>query len=87
MGRDLMTALPPDPDPSNVPTDAGGGVEPGETPPASAQTSASQNQDPPPRRRMTAMSVASIIAIAILAAMFLMTGVLLVLKMTGALGG
>jgi len=33
------------------------------------------------------MSIASLIAIAILVAMFLVTGVLLVLKMTGALGG
>jgi hypothetical protein len=78
-----VTALPPDPDPANTPGASSGSVDPGDTPPDSAQTSATSNQDPPARRRMTPMAVASMIAIGILAAMFFATAVLMVLKIVG----
>jgi hypothetical protein len=82
-----VTELPPDPDPANTPgVERGGGVVPGETPPESAQTSASANPDPRARRKVTPGVIASFIVIALLVALFLATGVLLLLKILGAFG-
>jgi hypothetical protein len=79
-----MTALPPDPDPATSAAVAkGGGVEPGDTPPDSAQTSASANQDPPPRRRFTPTMIAGMIAVGVLFAIFLTVAVLYGLQVAG----
>jgi Family of unknown function (DUF6480) len=78
-----MTALPPDPDPADTPS-VEASVPPGETPPDSAQTSGSANADPPPRPRSGA--VLTIIAIALLVALFVATAVLLVGRMFGLFG-
>jgi hypothetical protein len=81
-----MTALPPDPDPADAPAvDAGGGVEAGDTPPDSAQTSASANQDPPPRSRFTPTMVATLIAVGVLFAIFLTVSVLYFLQVMGVM--
>lgn len=81
-----MTALPPDPDPSATAAVAdGGGVEPGDTPPDSAQTSASANQNPPPRRRFTPITIAAMIAVGVLFAIFLTVAVLYGLQVAGVM--
>jgi hypothetical protein len=81
-----VTALPPDPDPADTPAIAdGGGVEPGDTPPDSAQTSGSSNQDPPARRRFTPTSVAALIAIGVFVAVFLAVAVVYLLQVLGVL--
>jgi hypothetical protein len=70
----VVTALPPDPDPANTPAvERGGGVAPGETPPASAQTAASPNPDPKVGRRLTVGAIA----------LFVATAILLILRMFG----
>ncbi|MCV7420339.1 hypothetical protein H7K45_07290 [Mycobacterium yunnanensis] len=81
-----MTALPPDPDPAEIPTvgDAHG-VEPGETPPDSGSTAQSANQDPPPRRRMTPVGVAALIAVGLLFTIFLIVSVVYLLQVAGVL--
>ena len=77
----------PDPDPTNTPSlDPGGGIEPGETPPDSAQTSATPNPDPRVRRAFTPTVIASFIAIALFVTLFVAVGVLLVLKIFGVVG-
>lgn len=81
-----MTALPPDPDPADTPAVAdGGSVEPGDTPPDSAQTSGSSNQDPPARRRFTPTSVAALIVIGVLCVIFLTVAVVYLLQLFGVL--
>lgn len=82
-----MSTVPPDPDPINT-TDfeGGGGVEPGETPPASAQTSASSNADPRAPRKYTPGVIVALIAVALFVALFAATAVLLLMKATGAIG-
>jgi hypothetical protein len=81
-----MTALPPDPDPTDAPAvGAGGGVEPGDTPPDSAQTSASANQDPPPRSRFTPTMIAILTAVGVLFAIFLTVSVLYFLQVAGVM--
>ncbi|MET0455390.1 MAG: DUF6480 family protein [Mycobacterium sp.] len=79
-----MTALPPDPDPANTSV-AAGGVEPGDTPPDSAQTSASANQDPPPRSRFTPAMIAAMVAVGIFFAVFLTISVLYFLQAIGVM--
>jgi hypothetical protein len=81
-GGSSVTALPPDPDPSDAPAVADG-VEPGDTPPAAAQTSASANRNPPPRRRFTPLSIAAIVVIGLVAAVFLTVAVLYLLQVAG----
>jgi hypothetical protein len=79
-----VTALPPDPDPASTPAvEHGGGVEPGETPPDSAQTSGTSNADPPVPTAPTGTMSVAFIAIALTALLFLAVAVLLVLHMTG----
>ncbi|WP_044506701.1 DUF6480 family protein, partial [Mycobacterium simiae] len=48
-----MTAQPPNPDPDRTPDlEAGGGVSPGSTPPAAAQTSGGAEPQPSSRGRL-----------------------------------
>jgi hypothetical protein len=61
-------------------------VSPGETPPASAQTSASSNADPPAPRKYTPGVIVALIAVALFAALFAVTAVLMLLKATNAIG-
>lgn len=82
-----MTDLPPDPDPANTPgVERGGGVAPGDTPPDSAQTSATPNPDPPARRRLTPTGVVTFVAIVLFVLLFVATAVLLALKIAGVFG-
>ncbi|MFV8295867.1 DUF6480 family protein [Mycolicibacterium fortuitum] len=77
-----MTALPPDPDPAETPDlEPGGGVAPGATPPDSAQTSGLG--EPAPRPRHSPTSVAAIIGLVLLIAVFVAVGVLLIMRMSG----
>lgn len=77
-----MTATPPDPDPSQVPgLEPGGGVAPGSTPPDSAQTSGLSEPEPRPRRRLTPTTLTGVILVALFAALFLATAVLLLLNL------
>ncbi|MBJ7337036.1 DUF6480 family protein [Mycolicibacterium sp.] len=78
-----MTAVPPDPDPADSPIASAHGVEPGETPPDSGSTSASANQDPPPRRRFTPTTVIAMVAVGLLFAIFLTVAVLYLLQVAG----
>jgi len=81
-----MTALPPDPDPAEIPTVADAhGVEPGETPPDSGSTSQSANQDPPPRSRMTPTGVAALVAVGLIFTIFLIVSVVYLLQVAGVL--
>jgi hypothetical protein len=81
-----VTAVSPDPDPAEMPTVASAhGVEPGETPPDSGSTSASANQDPPPRRRLTPTTVAAMIAVGVLFAIFLTVSVIYLLQVAGVI--
>jgi hypothetical protein len=81
-----MTAVPPDPDPVENPAVASAhGVEPGETPPDSGSTSATSNQDPPPRHRLTPTAVAVMIAVGVLFAIFLTVSVVYLLQVAGVM--
>ncbi len=80
-----MSALPPDPSPENTPgPDRGGGVPPGETPPDSAQTSATSNADPAAGRNLTPRAVVTFVAIGLFAALFAVTAVVLVMELLAA---
>ena len=77
-----MTTIPPDPDPTRTPSlEPGGGVTPGETPPDSAQTSGVSVHQPPPRRRVTAATVFSVITLTVFILLFVTTGVLIILNL------
>jgi hypothetical protein len=79
-----MTALPPDPDPSETTGLVdGGGVDPGDTPPDSASTTASANANPPPRSERSPVMIAAMIAIGVLFAIFLTVAVLYGLQVAG----
>jgi hypothetical protein len=80
-----MTALPPDPDPAKTPN-VEASVAPGETPPESAQTSGTANPHPPTGRGLTTGTIATIIAIALFAVLFVATAVFLVGRMFGVFG-
>jgi hypothetical protein len=73
-----MTSTPPDPNPATTPgLTRGGGVEPGETPPDSAQTSGLSAPNRVPSRKMTPTAVVSLVAIVLLVLLFLATVALL----------
>jgi hypothetical protein len=73
-----MTALPPDPDPAETPgLEPGGGVEPGDTPPDSGETSGLSAAQPPARRKYTPATVAGIAAVVLFALLFVVVAVLL----------
>lgn len=71
----------PDPDPRISPgLEPGGGVPPGETPPAEASTSAVSNAEPPPGRGITRTAL---IAILILLAVLVVCAVVGVVEALG----
>ncbi len=73
---------PPDPDPNTIPgADIGGGVRPGETPPESAQTSATANRDPAAGRNLTGRAVVTFVLVALFVALFASVGVYLVAQL------
>ena len=80
-----MTATPPDPDPRNIPTrDRSGDVKPAETPPDSAQTSATANRDPSAGRNLTPRAVLAFVAIGLFAVLFAVVAVVLVMELLAA---
>lgn len=82
-----MTAQPPNPEPARTPgLEPGGGAQPGDTPPAAAQTSGSADHQAPARGRLTPSGTLSAIGIGIFVLAFLAVAVLLVLKIVGVLG-
>ncbi|MCV7031415.1 DUF6480 family protein [Mycobacterium sherrisii] len=82
-----MTTQPPNPDPGRTPDlEAGGGVAPGSTPPAAAQTSGGVEPQPSSRGRFTPTGVVTLIAVVVIALIFVATAVYLILKIFGAAG-
>ncbi len=80
-----MTGSPPDPDPAVTPgLEPGGGVAPGETPPDSGQTSGVSMNESGSSRRVAPMVIFGII-MATIVLLFVATGALLLLTMTGVL--
>lgn len=72
----------PDPDPNNTAgVDRSGSVRPGETPPESAQTSATANRDPAAGRNLTGRAVATFALIALFVALFASVGAYLVVQL------
>jgi hypothetical protein len=61
-----------------------GGVRPGETVPAAAQTSETKNRDPVAGRNLTPRTVAGVVAIGVFVAVFAAVAVLLILQIWGA---
>ena len=83
----MVTALPPDPDPVNTPgVEPGGGVPPGETPPDSANTTATANSDPARGRESTRSGLLTFIAVAAFVLVFGGSAVYLVLRLLGVVG-
>lgn len=79
-----MTALPPDPDPNNVPgVDQAGGVRPGDTPPDSAQTKATANRDPAAGRNLNPRAAVTFVVIAVFVALFASVAIYLVVQLLG----
>jgi hypothetical protein len=71
----------PDPDPATSPgLEPGGGVPPGETPPAESGTNAVSNSEPPPGRGITRTAL---IAILVLLAVLVVCAVVGVVEVLG----
>ncbi|MET9226450.1 DUF6480 family protein [Lentzea sp. NPDC003310] len=70
-----MTATPPDPDPLRTPgLEPGGGVQPGDTPPDSGQTSGLSHHEPkPPSLTAARIVIGLIVLFAVLVAAMLLT--------------
>lgn len=78
----IVTALPPDPDPATTTgEEPGGGVPPGETPPDSAQTSATAQADSAAGRNLTPRAIAAFVAIGLFVALFAVAAVLMFLRL------
>lgn len=77
-----MTALPPDPDPMDTPSEErAGGVPPGEISPQSAQTSASKNADLTAGRNLNPRTVVGVVALALFVAIFAAVAVGLIIQL------
>lgn len=77
-----MTALPPDPDPMDTPSEErAGGVPPGEISPQSAQTSASKNPDPTAGKNLNPRAAIGVAAIALFAVLFAVVAIVLIVQM------
>ena len=76
-----MTALPPDPDPMDTPSEErAGGVPPGEISPQSAQTSASKNPDPVAGKNLNPRAYIGVAAIAVFAVIFAAIAIVLIIQ-------
>ncbi len=76
-----MTALPPDPDPMDTPSEErAGGVPPGEISPQSAQTSASKNPDPTAGKNLNPRAAIGVAAIALFAVLFAVVAIVLIIQ-------
>lgn len=75
-----MTASAPDPDPEHTPgLDEGDGVDPGDTPPESGQTSGLSHREPRPTKLVPIITIVVLLVVAVLVTGFffaLTTGVL-----------
>jgi hypothetical protein len=79
-----VTALPPDPDPKDTPgVESAGGVRPGDTPPDSAQTSATANPDPTAGRNLNPRAVVTFVAVGLFVLLFVATAVYLLVDILG----
>ena len=77
-----MTALPPDPDPMDTPSEErAGGVPPGEISPQSAQTSATKNPDPTAGKNVNPRAASGIAAIALFAVVFAVVAIVLIIQL------
>ncbi|KMO75931.1 DUF6480 family protein [Mycolicibacterium obuense] len=77
-----MTALPPDPDPMDTPSEErAGGVPPGEISPQSAQTSATKNPDPTAGKNVNPRAAIGIAAIALFAVVFAVVAIVLIIQL------
>lgn len=77
-----MTALSPDPDPMDTPSEErAGGVPPGEISPQSAQTSATKNPDPTAGKNVNPRAAIGIAAIALFAVVFAVVAIVLIIQL------
>ncbi|KKE99013.1 DUF6480 family protein [Mycolicibacterium obuense] len=77
-----MTALQPDPDPMDTPSEErAGGVPPGEISPQSAQTSATKNPDPTAGKNVNPRAAIGIAAIALFAVVFAVVAIVLIIQL------
>ena len=77
-----MTALPPDPDPMDTPSEErAGGVPPGEISPQSAQTSATKNPDPTAGKNVNPRAAIGIAAVALFAVVFAVVAIVLIIQL------
>ncbi|TWE23426.1 DUF6480 family protein [Prauserella muralis] len=73
-----MTAPPPDPDPRRTPgLEEGGGVQPGDTPPDSAQTSGVSHREPEQSKGMAVGWLVAIVVGVLVVAGFLIAYVVI----------
>ncbi|KGI66822.1 DUF6480 family protein [Mycolicibacterium rufum] len=77
-----MTALPPDPDPMDTPSEErAGGVPPGEISPQSAQTSASKNADHVAGRNLNPRAIIGVVAVLLFVLIFAAVAVGVIIQM------
>lgn len=77
-----MTALPPDPDPMDTPSEErAGGVPPGEISPQSAQTSGSKNADLVAGRNLNPRAIIGVAAVVLFVLIFAAVAVGMIIQM------